>query len=110
MRAPSRAASCASADAQRAGEHGIRRLLVPSFDRGGVVLAEPLEGGRPRVALVRDELVQHGERHRIRAVRLVGDGAGEPGRPGKRRLAREEVSELELGARARLRVGGRSSG
>ena len=85
---------------ERPGEHGIRRLLLSSFDRGGIVLAEPLEGGRPRVALVRDELVQNRERHRIRTVCLVDDRAGEPGGSGERRLAREEVRDLELRARA----------
>ena len=84
---------------QRAGEDGIRRLLPSPFDRGRVVLAEPLEGGRPRVALVRHELVQDGQRDRLRAVGLVGDRAGEPGGARERRLAREEVRELELGAR-----------
>ena len=85
---------------ERPGEHGIRRLLLSSFDRGGIVFAEPLEGGCPRVALVRDELVQNRERHRIRTVRVVDERAGEPGGSGKRRLAREEVRDLELRARA----------
>ena len=85
---------------QSTGEDGVRRLLPASLDRGRVVLGEPVEGGRPRVALVRHELVQHGQRDRVRAVGLVGDRAGEPGGTRERRLAREEVRELELGARS----------
>ena len=56
---------------QRAGEDGIRRLLPAPLDRGGVVLGKTLERGRPRVALVRHELVQDGQRDRVRAVDLV---------------------------------------
>ena len=82
-----------------AGEHGVRRFLLPALDRRPVVLDQPLEHGRPRVALVRDELVQHGQRRRLRAVGFVGDGAGEPGRPRKGRPAGQEVRELELRAR-----------
>ena len=84
---------------QGTGEDGVRRFLPAALDRGGVVLGEPLESGRPRVAVVRHELVQHGQRDRLRAVGLVGDRTGESGGARERRLAREEVRELELGTR-----------
>ena len=94
---------------QGAREHRVRRLLAPALDRGGVVFAEPLQGGRPRVALARHELVQHGQRHRLGAIGLVGDGAGEPRGAGECCLARQEIRELELGARAGPRGAGRAS-
>ena len=85
---------------QGAGEHRVRRLRFPSFDRRPVVLGEPLQRGGPGVPLVRNELVQHPERRRRRAVGLVGDGPGEPGGAGKGRAPREEVGELELRTRS----------
>src|SRR5690606_34286154 len=70
--------------------------------RGVEAASDGVDGARPRVALARDELLQHAERARRAPLRLVRERATEARDVREARALGEIATELHLRVRALL--------